>query len=134
MGKWPSMNAIATAAAPLACVAASRGGISRARKDARLAAVLSEFGYRTYVAPSGDDDVWLDDEAKLVVCDVVCPADDLPVEVALAATRGVEVVVLAPVGVVLDGMAGELLGLCNATVIRYDGVEPHRALHARLLG
>ena len=65
---------------------------------------------------------------------MICPADDLPVEVALAATRGVAVVVLAPLGVVLDGMAGELIAQCDATVIRYDGVEPHRALHARLLG
>lgn len=134
MGKWPGMYATATAAAPLACVAATRAGITRARKDARLAAVLSEFGYRTYIAEHGDDDVWLDDQAALVVCDVVCPAADLPVEVALAATRGVEVLVLAPRGVELDGMAGELLDLCDATVVRYDGVEPHRALHARLLG
>ncbi|MCK2124924.1 hypothetical protein, partial [Pseudomonas sp. PNPG3] len=92
-------HAIATAAAPLACIAATRGGVSRARKDARLAAVLSEFGYTTYVAAHDDEDVWLDDAARLVVCDVVCPADDLPVEVALAATRGVKVVVLAPAGV-----------------------------------
>ena len=123
-------TAIAT---QLACVAASRGGLSRSRKDARLAAVLSEFGYRAYVAEPGDDDVWLDEEAGLVVCDLVCPADDLPVEVAVAATRGVEVLVLAPEGVDIDGMAGELLRTCDATVVRYAGVEPHRVLHARLL-
>ena len=127
------MPATATAAAPLACVAASRGGLARARKDMRLAAVLSEFGYRTYVAAPGDEDVSLAEEAELVVCDLVRPADDLPVEVALAATRGVEVVVLAPAAVAIDGMAADLLGLCDVTVIRYDGVEPHRALHARLL-
>ena len=80
-----------------------------------------------------DDDVFLDEHADLVVCDLVSPSDDLPVEVAIAATRGVEVMVLAPEGVEIDGMAADMLGLCDVTVIRYDGVEPHRALHARLL-
>jgi hypothetical protein len=132
MGKSPGMQLIATAAAPLACVAASRGGVSRARKDTRLAAVLSEFGYRTYVADRGDDDVWLDEEAELVVCDLVCPADDLPVQVALAATRGVPVLVMVPADVEVDGIAGDLLAGCDATFLRYDGVEPHRVLHATL--
>ena len=126
------MHLTATAA-PLACVAASAIGTSRARKDARLAAVLAEFGYSTYVATGGEDEVWLDERARLVVCDLVSPSADRPVEVALAATRGVEVIVLVPHGVAIEGIARELLDACDATVIRYDGVEPHRVLHQRLL-
>src|SRR5689334_3026987 len=106
-------HATATAAAPLACVAACRFGTTRARKDGRLAAVLSEFGYSTYVSTGGDEEVWLDEETTLVVCDVVRPDEDLPVEVALAAMRGVEVIVLAPEGVVIAGMAAELLRSCD---------------------
>jgi len=121
-------------AAPLACVAASRGGLTRARKDARLAAVLAEFGHRTYVTAPEDDDVWLDDDTALVVCDLVCPSADLPVQVALAATRGIPVLVLAPRGVRIDGLAGEMLALCDAEIVRYEGVEPHRALHQHLRG
>ncbi len=127
------MTALATAtAAPLACIAAARSGTARWRKDARLAAVLAEFGYRTTVA-HGDDELWLDEAAKLVVCDLVNPRVDLPVQAALAATRGLDVLVLVPADVPIDGLAGELLADCGATVLRYDGVEPHRVLHARLL-
>jgi hypothetical protein len=123
----------ATAAAPLACVAARRGGTSRARKNARLAAVLSEFGYRTYVAHHVDDDPSLDPEARLVVCDIVNPAGDLPCEVVLAAMRGLDVVALVPAGVPVAGYAGGLLADCGAKILRYEGVEPHRVLHAELL-
>lgn len=127
------MSATVIAHAPLACIAATRSGTARWRKDSRLAAVLAEFGYRTYVV-HGDDDLSLDDDAELVVCDLVNPCADLPVQVALAATRGVPVIVLAPAGVPLDGLAADLLSRCTATVLRYDGVEPHRVLHARLVG
>ena len=127
------MSVIATAHAPLACIAATRSGPARWRKDSRLAAVLAEFGYRTCVV-HGDDDLWLDEDAELVVCDLVNPFADLPVQVALAATRGLDVIVLAPAGVPIEGLAAELLGRCRTTVLRYDGVEPHRVLHARLLG
>ena len=127
------MSAIATAEAPLACIAATRSGAGRFRKDGRLAAVLAEFGYRTCVV-HGDDELWLDSDTELVVCDLVNPFADLPVQVALAATRGLDVIVLAPAGVPIDGLAADLLARCNTTVLRYDGVEPHRVLHARLLG
>ena len=127
------MSATAIAHAPLACIAATRSGAARWRKDSRLAAVLSEFGYRTCLA-HGDDELWLDPEAELVVCDLVNPQADLPVQVALAATRGLQVIVLAPDGVVIDGLAADLLARCSTTVLRYDGVEPHRVLHARMLG
>lgn len=133
MGNREAMSATATAHAPLACIAATRSGSSRWRKDSRLAAVLSEFGYRTCLA-HGDDELWLDPDAELVVCDLVNPAADLPVQVALAATRGLEVIVLAPAGVVIEGLAADLLARCSTTVLRYDGVEPHRVLYARLLG
>ena len=127
------MTVIATDRAPLACIAATRSGAARWRKDSRLAAVLAEFGYRTSVV-HGEDELSLDDEAELVVCDLVNPAVDLPVQVALAATRGTEVLVLAPAGVLIEGLAADMLARCRATVLRYDGVEPHRVLHARMLG
>ena len=125
------MSATAVATAPLACIAATRSGAARWRKDARLAAVLAEFGYRTQVV-HGDGELSLDHDTELVVCDLINPAVDLPVQVALAATRDLEVLVLAPEGVPIDGLAADLLGRCRATVLRYDGVEPHRVLHARL--
>jgi hypothetical protein len=127
------MSTIASAAAPLACIAATRTGAARWRKDARLAAVLAESGYRTSIV-HGDDELSLDDDAELVVCDLVNPAVDLPVQVALAATRGLDVLVLLPAGVPLEGLAADLLARCRATVLRYDGVEPHRVLHRRLFG
>jgi hypothetical protein len=127
------MTVISPALAPLACIAATRTGAARWRKDARLAAVLAEFGYRTSIV-HGDDALELDDDAALVVCDLVNPAVDLPVQVALAATRDLEVLVLMPEGVPLDGLAASLLARCRTTVLRYDGVEPHRVLHRQLLG
>ena len=133
MGNRVGMSAIATDRAPLACIAATRTGAARWRKDHRLAAVLAEFGYRTCVA-HGDDALALDEDAELVVCDLINPSADLPVQVALAATRGLQVIVLAPEGVPIEGLAADLLGRCTTTVLRYDGVEPHRVLHARLLG
>ena len=125
------MLATATSAAPLACVATCSDGFTRRRKDARLAAVLEEFGFRTLVV-NGEDEVWLAADASLVVCDMVNPDEDVPIEVALAATRGVPVVVLAPEGVPIGGITAGLLGDCDATVLRYDGVEPHRVLHQQL--
>jgi hypothetical protein len=126
------MSERAAGTAPLACVAACRGGFARARKDGRLAAVLSEFGYHPYLG-GADDDAWRDGDAELVVCDVVCPAEDMPVEVALAAMRGVAVIALVPGAVPVDGLPADLLAGCDATILRYDGVEPHRVLHAWLL-
>jgi hypothetical protein len=131
-GKLQRMLATATSAAPLACVAAATDGAARRRKDGRLAAVLAEFGYRTLVV-NGEQEAWLAEDAKLVVCDLVNPCADIPIEVALASTRGAQVLVLVPEGVPIDGMAASLLADCGATVMRYDGVEPHRVLHARLL-
>jgi hypothetical protein len=107
--------------------------LARTRKDARLAAVLSEFGYRTYAGGGDEDEPWLDDETELVVCDVVSPSADLPVEVALASMHGIAVLVLVPHGVPVEGLAADLLAGCNATLLRYEGVEPHRVLHASLL-
>jgi hypothetical protein len=127
------MSATAVATAPLACIAATRSGAARWRKDARLAAVLAEFGYRTSLM-HGEDDLSLDADTELVVCDLVNPRADLPVQVALAATRGLPVIALVPAGVPLDGLAADLLNSSGATVLRYDGVEPHRVLHQRLLG
>lgn len=126
---------------PLACIASSGRGAARRRKDARLAAVLSEFGFRTHVADAeGDDGPVLDADrvgaladARLVVCDVVRPDLDLPVEAAIAATRGTPVIALVPDGVAVRGLARALLDECAATVLRYAGVEPHRVLHGRLL-
>ena len=123
--------ATAVDTAPLACIATTRGGAARLRKDTRLAAVLAEFGYRTEIV-HGEDEPWLDPEAELLVCDLINPALDLPVQVALAATRGLDVLVLAPEGVPIGGMAADLLARCTTTLLRYDRVEPHRVLHARL--
>ena len=124
------MLATAAPAAPLACVATCSDGASRRRKDDRLAAVLSEFGYRAIVV-NGEDEVWLPEDAALVVCDLVNPFADVPIEVALAATRGVPVVALVPEAVVIESFTAALLADCDAQVLRYDGVEPHRVLHAR---
>lgn len=126
------MLATATTAAPLACVATCSDGLSRRRKDSRMAAVLSEFGFRTLLV-NGEDEVWLAEDARLVVCDVISPDRDIPIEVALAGTRGVRVVILMPEGVPLSPMASALLEDCGAEILRYDGVEPHRVLHRELL-
>lgn len=119
---------------PLAWIASVGGGAGRRRKDDRLAAVLEEFGYRTYVADGADDPLadGLGD-AGLVVCDVVRPDVDLPVELTLAGMRGIPVVVLMPAGVEADGLAAGVLSDAGATVVRYFRVEPHRALHERLV-
>jgi len=124
---------------PLACIAAGGRGPARRRKEDRLAAVLSEFGYRTHVVEAEDgpvlDTARLDAlaDAAVVVCDVIRPDRDLPADLAVAATRGIPVVVLLPEGVPVSGLARELLDDCGARVVRYERVEPHRALHARLL-
>lgn len=122
---------------PLAWIAScDGGGAGRRRKDARIAAVLEEFGYRTWVA-DGDDDVLADASlggAELVVCDVVRPDCDLPVELAVAATRGIAAMVLMPEGVEIDGLARGILSDCRAQIVRYFRVEPARALHERLAG
>jgi len=125
---------------PLAYVASHGGGTTRRRRDMRIAAVLAEFGYRTHVALDdpvvgiGADMLERVSEASLVVCDVVRPDRDVPVEVAIAATRGVAVLALVPAEALLDGCAGQLLLECGATIVRYDRAEPHQVLHARLAG
>jgi hypothetical protein len=124
---------------PLACVASTGRGATRRRKDDRLAAVLSEFGWTAHVAADDEQTVLGEErlaalaEADLVVCDLVRPGRDVPVELAVAATRGVAVLALVPEGVPLDGLARELLDDCGATVVRYARVEPHRVLHAGLV-
>ena len=123
---------------PLAYVASHGDGSTRRRRDARIAAVLAEFGYRTYVPPAGDelgihaDRLARVAEADLVVCDVVRPDRDVPVEVAIAATRRIPVVALVPADAPLDGCAAQLILDCGATIIRYARAEPHQVLHAQL--
>ena len=121
---------------PLAYVASHGGGNTRRRRDWRIAAVLGEFGYRAHVggadAALGPDMLAEVSEAALVVCDLVRPDRDVPVEVAIAATRGVPVLALVPADAPLDGCTAQLLDECGATILRYDRVEPHQALLARL--
>lgn len=124
--------------APLAYVASLGEGSTRRRRDARLAAVLAEFGYRAIVSEPGEelgihpDRIDSVSEASVVVCDLVRPDRDIPVEVALAATRGVPVVALVPQGVPVIGTAAAVLDDAGATILRYDRAEPHHILHARL--
>jgi hypothetical protein len=126
------------ATAPLAYVASLGDGPTRRRRDARLAAVLAEFGYRTIVSEPGEelgihpDRIAGVSDASVVVCDLVRPDRDIPVEVALAATRGVHVLALVPTGVPLVGAAAQVLTDSGATILRYDRAEPHHILHARL--
>jgi hypothetical protein len=126
------------ATTPLAYVASLGEGATRRRRDARLAAVLAEFGYRTLVSEPGEELGIHPDRiggvagASVVVCDLVRPDRDIPVEVALAATRGVPVLALVPDGVPLLGAAAEVLTDAGATILRYDRAEPHQILHARL--
>ena len=126
------------ATAPLAYVASLGEGSTRRRRDARLAAVLSEFGFRTLVSEPGEELGLHPDRlagvagASVVVCDLVRPDRDIPVEVAVAATRGVPVVALVPHGVPVVGSAAAVLADADATILRYDRAEPHHILHARL--
>ena len=123
---------------PFALVTSYGGGNTRRRRDWRIAAVLGEFGYRAQVTGSedalgiGPEMLTRVSEAALVVCDLVRPDRDVPVEVAIAATRGVPVVALVPAAAPLDGCTAELLDGCGATILRYDRVEPHHALLAAL--
>ena len=134
------MGALSTTTTPLACVASTGSGSARRRKDERLAAVLSEFGWSAHIAATdehtalGEDRLSALAAADLLVCDLVRPDRDVPVELAVAATRGIQVLALVPAAARLDGLAQELLDDCRATVLRYARVEPHRVLHAGLLG
>ena len=122
----------------LAYVASAGGGSTRRRRDARIAAVLAEFGYRTYVPAAGDEPGLQADrlarvaEADVVVCDLISPERDIPVEVAIAATRRTRVLALVPADAPLDGWAADLLAECGAAVLRYGRAEPHQVLHATL--
>jgi hypothetical protein len=121
----------------IAYVASLGEGSTRRLRDARIAAVLSEFGYRAVVATPGEEVGLHPDRldvtsASVVVCDLVRPDHDIPVEVAIAATRGIPVIALVPSGVPLDGHAALVLDDADATILRYDRVEPHHVLHARL--
>ena len=125
---------------PLAYVAPVRPllGGRQARTVGALAAVLEEFGYSSHVgmgssalALPGTDEAALE-RAEIVVCDVVRPRADLPVEVALAAVRGTPVIALVPEDATIEGMAADVLGDCRGRVVRYEKA-PHQALH-RLLG
>jgi hypothetical protein len=122
----------------LAYVASAGGGTTRRRRDTRIAAVLAEFGYRTYVPAAGDEPGLQADrlarvaEAAVVVCDLINPDRDIPVEVAIAATRRTPVVALVPTDAPLEGWAADLLADCGASVLRYGRAEPHQVLHATL--
>jgi hypothetical protein len=132
------VGAVITASAPLAYVASLGEGATRRRRDARIAAVLAEFGYRTVVSAPGEEVGLHPDRldgvaaASVVVCDLVRPERDIPVEVAIAATRGIPVIALVPSGVPVIGAAASVLADAAATILRYDRAEPHQVLHARL--
>lgn len=123
----------------LAYIAAHGGGSTRRRRDARIASVLAEYGYGAYVAPPGEDAGVSADrlarlaEADVVVCDLVCPDHDLPVEVAIASARQIPVLALVPTDATIDAWVADLLDGCGATIIRYARAEPHQALDARLM-
>ena len=123
----------------LAYIASHGGGSVRRRRDARIASVLAEYGYGAYVAPAGDDPGVSADrlarlgEADVVICDLVCPHHDLPVEVAIASARRIPVLALVPADAPIDEWAADLLDGCGATIIRYERAEPHQALDARLM-
>jgi hypothetical protein len=127
------------AASPIAYVASAEGGTTRRRRDLRIAAVLGEYGYSADVGCAETELLGLGPEmlervsaASLVVCDLVRPDRDVPVEVAIAATRGTAVLALVPAAAVLDGCAAQLLADCGATILRYDRAEPHQVLLAHL--
>ena len=122
---------------PLAYVASVQGGSTRRRRDTRIAAVLSEFGYRTRLGSGpelaiGPELLESVAEADLVVCDLIRPDRDIPVEVAIAATRDIPVIALVPAAAVIEGCTAQLLEECGATVLPYDRAEPHQMLHVRL--
>ena len=122
----------------LAYVASAGGGSTRRRRDARIAAVLAEFGYRTYLPEPGDEAGLQADrlarvaEAAVVVCDLIQPGRDIPVEVAIAATRGTPVLALLPEDAPLEGWVADLLAESGAVLLRYSRAEPHHVLHATL--
>ena len=132
------VGTVIAATTPLAYVASLGEGSSRRRRDARLAAVLAEFGYNAIVSEPGEELGIHPDRidgvtgASIVVCDLVRPDRDIPVEVAIAATRGVPVLALVPEGVPIVGSAAAVLDDAGATILRYDRAEPHHILHARL--
>ena len=109
------------------------------RIEQRLAAVLQEMGLRTHVA-TADSPFALDDdaeralgEASTVLCHVVS-GSDLPVEIALAAVRGIPVIAVLPEGAEPDGLAAEVLESAGARCVRYAGVEPQHLLRGALAG
>jgi hypothetical protein len=118
--------------AALAYVATHAESPTRRRRDARIGAVLSEFGFSTYLGGGQLDRLARIVEAQVVVCDLVRPERDIPVEVAIAATRGIPVIALVPAGVRIEGTAADLLADCAAQIVRYARAEPHHVLHARL--
>ena len=136
--RLPLPSPSGTSRGPLAYVASHGDGSTRRRRDARIAAVLAEFGYRTYLPPAGEelgihaDRLARVAEADLVVCDVVRPDRDIPVEVAIAATRRIPVLALVPSDAPMDGCDAQLILDCSATIVRYSRAEPHQVLHARL--
>lgn len=127
-------------ARPLAYVAPARPltGKSRQGHAARaLAAVLEEFGMGTHIG-AGYGELALDndssealDSARLVVCDLVNPDRDMPVEVPLARLRGVPVVALIPRDVTFSANAAEQLA--GARVLRYER-QPQQILGTLLAG
>ena len=121
-----------------AYVASLGGSATRARRDARIAAVLAEFGWEVSVGYPGEELGLHPDRlmgvagASLVVCDLIRPDRDVPVEVALAATRGIPVLALIPAAAPFDGYTAELLDDARATIVFYERAEPHQVLHAHL--
>ena len=122
----------------LAYIASHGGSSTRRRRDARIASVLAEYGYDAYIAPPGEDAGVSADrlarlgEADVVVCDLVCPDHDLPVEVAIASARQIPVLALIPAEATIDAWAADLLDECGSSISRYARAEPHQALDARL--
>jgi hypothetical protein len=121
-----------------AYVASHAAGSTHRRQDTRIVSVLAEYGYGAYLAPEGDDAGVTADrlahlaEADVVVCDLVWPDHDLPVEVAIASARSIPVLALVPADVIVHAWVDDLLCGCGATIIRYERAEPHQALDARL--
>lgn len=138
-----SLHLISSAAAPLAYVAPRRSSPQRQLEE-RMAAAAAALGMRTHIGAGaddgGDDDDTLDprcdaalDGAHVVICHVVGP-DDVPVEVALAAVRGIPVLAFVPAAVDLAVRAAQLLAGANAKICRYASVSPETLLDDALLG